>query len=287
MVFATDDERNGIMKKVYANVMIQNEATILPHVYNYWKDYPIDKWIFYDDCSIDNTVEVITDLFGNKAEVIENKDTSFSECRNRSAMLERSRVAGADFVLAIDADELLSSTVLKNWDILLNDLTKHDIQLYWYNVVDSVQKIRQDSMYLENFRTFFIPLESSQGFDMTQHKYHTPRTPQINLPQARSKALGVIHLQSINKRYYALKQLWYKHYEHKTWNHPIEYINARYDPVVNNLDFNEVATPREICEGITFDASIYDEIAKVKGYKEYILSNLTLGLVTFGEEYLK
>lgn len=287
MVFATRGERNDTMKKIYANVMIQNESTILPHVYNYWKNYPVDKWIFYDDCSTDNTVEVIKDLFGNKAEVIENKDANFSECRNRSAMLESSRSAGADFVLAIDADELLSSTVLEHWDVLLNELTKYDVQLYWYNVVDSVQKIRQDSMYLENFRTFFVPLKSSQGFDMTQHKYHTPRTPQINLPQARSKDFGVIHLQSINRRYYALKQLWYKHYEHKTWNHPIEYINARYDPVVNNLNFNEAVTPKEICDGITFDASIYDEIEKVKGYKEYILSNLTPSLITFGEEYLK
>ena len=141
-------------------------------------------------------------------------------------------------------------------------------------------------MYLSNYRTFLLPLKHTSKFDMTQYKYHTPRTPPVSLQKARCDDVGVIHLQSINKRYYALKQLWYKHYEHKTWNHPVNFINQRYDIVVNNLDFMEVETPLPIHSGIDFDAQIYEEIEKVKGYRDYILENYNEQLVTFGEEYL-
>ena len=272
--------------KIQANVMIQNEAIILPHVYEQWKTYPIDKWIFYDDNSQDDTVRVIKSLFGDKAEVIEGKDPEFSESRNRSAMLEYSRINRADFALCIDADELLSTSWLENWDYVANKNLELDMRYYWYNVVGSVKTMRQDPQYVDNHRAFMLPLNYTGKFDMRLHKYHTPRTPMVFLPEAFCKEVGVIHLQAINKRYYALKQLWYKHYEYHTWNHPVDYINARYDPVVNNMNFMEVETPDPICRGIDFDASVYDEIEESKGYRKYILENYNESLVTFGKQYL-
>lgn len=272
--------------KVYANVMIQNESIILPHVYKYWKDYPVDKWVFYDDNSSDDTVNVIRSLFKDKAVVFEGKRTEFNESHNRSYMLEFSRSDNADFVLSIDADELLSTSWVQNWDSVLQKNLEFDIEYYWYNLVDNINTIRQDPMYLSNYRTFLLPLKNTAKFDMTQFKYHTPRTPPVSLPKAKCDSVGVIHLQSINRRYYALKQLWYKHYEYKTWNHPVSFINSRYDPVVNNLNFMEQPTPLHINEGIEFNPSVYDEIEKTKGYKKYILENYNEHLVTFGEEYL-
>jgi hypothetical protein len=83
-----------------------------------------------------------------------------------------------------------------------------------------------------------------------------------------------------------LKQLWYKHYEYHTWNHPVNFINSRYDPVVNNLNFMEKPIPPHINEGIEFDPYVYDEIEKVKGYKRYIQKNKVSQLITFGKEYV-
>jgi len=271
------------MPKVFANVMIQNEALILPHVHKYWKDYPVDKWVFYNDCSTDNTLEVINDLFPDAA-VFDNTDPRFSETRNRGTMWEFSRHQEAEFVLAIDADELLSANLIDMWDDVLTK--SEDSQLYWYNVVGSMNEIRRDYNYLENYRTFFVPMASSLMFNPNDHMYHTPRTPRVTLPQTKRKDVGVIHLQAINKRYYALKQLWYKHYEVKTWNKNPHYVNQMYDGVVNNFNFNPQPIPQEILGDIEFDASIYDEIEKVKGYKDYILENLDKTLITFGEEYL-
>jgi glycosyltransferase involved in cell wall biosynthesis len=272
--------------KVQANVMIQNEALILPHVYEYWKDYPIDKWVFYDDNSSDNTAEVIKSLFKDKSFVFEGKRAEFNESHNRSQMLEFSRDSGADFVLSIDADELLSTSWLENWESVTQNSSRFDVEYYWYNVVGTVRKIRQDPMYRNNYRTFLLPMSKTGKFDMTQYKYHTPRTPPVELEKATCKDAGVIHLQSINTRYYALKQLWYKHYEYKTWNHSTEFINNRYDPVVNNLNFMEQDTPEYIYSGIEFDASVYDQMEETKGYRKFILENYNEELVTFGKEYL-
>ena len=219
--------------------------------------------------------------------VFESKEANFCESRNRSTMLEHSREAGADLVLAIDADELLSSNLLRKWEDVTNLCMVKDLQLYWFNVVGDINTIRQDPMYVDNYRTFFVSLRDCEKFDMSLYKYHTPRLPAINLPKVWTKDVGVIHLQSINKRFYALKQLWYKHYESVTWNHSDIHINSRYDPVINNLNFNEAQIPSEVVGDIEFDATIYDKIERSKRYLEFIKQNYRPELMTFGTEYVE
>ena len=99
----------------YANVMIKDEAILLPEVYKQWKNYPIDHWVFYNDNSSDNTEEVIRDLFGERATILNDKLEKFNESHNRSRMLEYSRDK-TEFVVCIDADELMSSDLLSNWE---------------------------------------------------------------------------------------------------------------------------------------------------------------------------
>ncbi|MBC8443072.1 MAG: glycosyltransferase family 2 protein [Proteobacteria bacterium] len=271
---------------VHANVMIKDEALLLPEVYKQWKDYPIDHWVFYNDNSSDNTEEVIRELFGKDATILNDKREEFSESHNRSRMLEYSRENMAEFVVSIDTDELMSSNLIKNWQDVLKESKKYDLQYFWYNVVDSLKKRRNDPLYQHNYRPFILPMEFTGKFDMSQYKYHTPRTPEVSLPRAQVRDVGFIHLQSINKKFYALKQLWYKHYEYVTWGHSIDFINNRYDPVVNKLDFQEVNTPEPVIENIEFDVTVYDEMEEHKGYKKFIEDNLVPELVTFGREYI-
>ena len=93
--------------KLFANVMIKDEAIILPHVYKYWKDYPVDKWVFYNDNSADNTEQVIKKLFGEKAIIFNDGLYYFNETHNRSRMLEYSREKDAEFIICINAVELM------------------------------------------------------------------------------------------------------------------------------------------------------------------------------------
>ena len=273
--------------KVHANVQIKDEEILLQEIAPIWKGYPIDKWVFYDDNSTDNTVEIIKDFFGEKAVILNDKLPKFNESHHRSRMLEFSRDTDANFVIAIDADELMSANMVKNFDSVMALSEKYHVQHYWFNVVGgTLNKLRQDPLYKQNFRTFILPLKHTGKFDLSLWQYHTPRVPPVNLRRAHMNVSGFIHLQAINRKFYALKQLWYKHYEYVEYNKTIADINARYDPVVNKLNFEEIETPLDIIEGITFNSAVYDELATLKGYEDYIKENQVKELITFGEEYV-
>ena len=228
--------------------MLKNEEDLLSEVLPIWINYPIDKFIFYDDNSTDNSVEIIESIIPRERYVILNdKLDHFNESHNRNSMLQFSREEKCDFVFSIDCDELLSSNLLKDINDVLKIYEKTNLYLFWYNVVNnSLGFYRNDPSYANNYRSFILPLKKTKNFDLNLFKYHTPRVPEIDLPVSGTKEYGIIHLQAINLKYYAIKQLWYKHYEYVTWGHEIDFINKRYDPVVNNLDFVSSSYSREL-----------------------------------------
>lgn len=271
--------------RVYANVMVKNEALLVDCLHKYWSNYPVDHWVFFDDKSTDGTDAVIEHKFGSSATILRSSDT-FNESANRSAMFEFSRESGADVVLSIDADELLSANILSGWDYAVNP----DANYYWYsfNCVESISKRRSDGSYggYNCCKNYFIPVKHAQPYDLSLARYHSPRMPRVSLPAVAYVNAGMIHLQSINRRFYALKQLWYKHFEYVNYGFTVDQINSRYDREVNNLDFYPCDIDPAIYNGIEFDPSLYDDIERVKGYRDYVLENRVDGLVTFGGEYL-
>lgn len=271
------------------NTQIKNEEDLLNILLPIWKEYPIDKFVFYDYNSTDNSVDIIHNHLPKNRFIILNDNVDiFNESYSRSRMFEYSREHNADFVFSIDADELLSSNFNNNFEQILQVYNNCNLLLYWFNVVDnSISNIRQDKSYIYNFKNIISPVKFCGKFDMSTWKYHSgSRTPPINLPVEITNEIGIIHLQAINRRFYALKQLWYKHFEFVHYKHSIEEINNRYDGVVNNLEFNPIETPANIIHNIVFDYTIYDIIEKKKGYLSFILENLNDKLVTFGREYV-
>lgn len=273
---------------VHFNTMVKDEEDLLEVVLPFWLKYPVDKFVFFNDNSTDNTAEVIKKHIPEERLHLINSDRkTFSESHNRSTMLEYSRKAGADYVLTVDCDELLSANFEGIFEDILQNYETTNFLLYWYNVVEgSVCNLRQDPSYVNNYRSFILPMKHTGYFDLSQWKYHTPRTPEVHLPVSVTHDIGVIHLQAINTEFYALKQLWYKHYEFVNYGHSVEYINQRYDPVVNNLEFNTVYTPEDIIKGIEIDPKVFNTILQKKKYKQYILDNYNEKLVTFGRQYL-
>ena len=272
--------------KVHANCQVKDEAILLEHVLPFWQEYPIDEFVFLNDNSSDNTVEVINDFLGEEATILSPVTKKFHEAKNRSTMLEYSRSKDADIVISIDADELLSASMLMHFDWLVEQALDIHIFLYQYNVVGSMNKIRQDPEYVTNYRDFIFPLKHTGTFDVSQDRYHTPRTPPITLPDSPVKECGFIHLQALNVKFYALKQLWYKVFEYKEYGKSVEEINAAYDKVVNGLDFCEIDTPKNIIGDWKFDASVFDKILEERKYVDYIKEHSVDGLITFGKEYL-
>lgn len=276
--------------KIHVNCQICAEEILLEKVLPFWDEYPVDKFVFLDDNSRDKTVEVITDHFGDDAVVIPGRQTLFHEAENRATMLAYSRANDADLVISLDADELLSDNFLNNWDSIVQRAMTKRLFIYQFNVVDSLHMIRQDPSYITNYRDFLFPMNHTGEFDMSLSQYHSPRTPPINLFSAQLDPSegGFIHLQSINRRFYALKQLWYKTFEHLAYGKSIEAINNAYDPVVNGLKFEEIGVPPGVI-GVEweFDPAVFDDIEKYRCYANYIRYNAPDGLLTFGQEYLK
>ena len=272
---------------VHANVVFKNEAILLKHLVEVWKHYPIDEWVFYDDRSTDESVEIVKTLPGIVTVINDHLDGPFHETYCRDRMLEYSRANGAEFVVALDADEFISTNALKEWDIFLEVHKQIDVEPFWYNLVNDVNHIRYDPMYVNNYKSFVMYVPETRSFkEYPQLNIHCTRNAPSNLPKVRTKKYGLMHLQSLNLKYYALKQLWYKHWEYTDLGLSVPQLNAKYDPVVNGLDLKPRPTPSEKVEGIDISADIFEELLEVKQYKKYILDHLVPELVTFGKEYL-
>lgn len=63
-------------------------------------------------------------------------------------------------------------------------------------------------------------------------------------------------------------------------------INAAYDPVVNNLQFDEVEVPGHVIGYDIVDPSVFDKLAEQRGYVDYIKKYSVPELITFGKEYI-
>lgn len=273
--------------KIQFNTLFKNESSIFECVLPIWKNYNIDKFVFYNDSSTDDSIDIIyKHLPKEKVVILNDNYEKFHEAHFRSRMLEYSRNDGADYVLTIDADELLTSNLATNLVKVCSMYDKQDILLYWYNCVESIDYYRTDPAYKENYRSFILPMKFTQKFNLDNYKYHTPRTPYVNLPKTTTDKFGVIHLQSIDRKYYAIKQLWYKHFEFVEYGHSIDEINKKYDFVINDLNFEKKEINKNLINNIVIDYSkIYDN-KKLEYYLQYINENLNKGLVTFGQEYL-
>jgi len=274
--------------KTAFNTMFKNEEKLLSQVLKIWKTYPIDLFIFYDDNSTDNSIDVIKQHLPEERFIVINDNLpEFNEGYQRQKMIDISRENNVDLVFCIDCDELLTSNIIYDWEYFIHIYDKKNMWLFWYNSVNgTLKQYRNDPHYASNYRCFVLPLKHCSNLNINDFKYHTPRTPHVNLPMEFTKEYGVIHLQSINKRFYAIKQLWYKHHEFVNYGHTVEFINGRYDGVVNNFHFYEQELEDKHIKGIDFDVEIFNELEKEKGYLDFIHKHYNKDLITFGEEYL-
>ena len=65
---------------VALNTMVKNEETMLKSVLPIWKKYDVDYYIFYDDNSTDDTVNVINSFLPeDKVIIINHNLPSFNE----------------------------------------------------------------------------------------------------------------------------------------------------------------------------------------------------------------
>ena len=138
------------MKKIYANVMIQNESTILPHVYNYWKNYPVDKWIFYDDCSTDNSLKILKKFKNIK--VVKNRIKKFKSAplNQIHGLCQLFKISKGDIIFLLDSDDEFK----KNKIVEINKIFKRNNKINF--VQDTpLETLHKKKKILRKKRHFF------------------------------------------------------------------------------------------------------------------------------------
>jgi hypothetical protein len=261
--------------------MVKDEAILLDAVLPIWSQYPIKQYIFYNDDSRDETVDIIKKHLGSRAEIINNNLQPFHESRNRHAMYLCS--LDADYILSLDADELVSANFFDRWDIL--EHAHPNLLFKAYNLTPIPGTYRTDPKYKNNyFRIWARP--DTIKFNLDASQYHSQRRLPSDQEGLNISEVGNLHLQSINPKFYVLKQLWYKHFEYVEYGKSIEKINKQYDGTVNKLKFNPEPLPEDIIGSLTFDPGIFDRLLTIKPYETYIRQHRNDALITFGHKFI-
>jgi hypothetical protein len=270
--------------------MVKNEEVLLDTILPIWKTYEVDKFVFFDDNSQDKSLEIIrSHIPEKKIKILNFENKNFNESRNRQLMLDYSKEDGAEYIAAIDCDELLSSNLAENLKNFLPHFNKNNIFLYWFNVINNnLSDIRNDGYYKNAYHLFLAHKNNLNNLNYKNFNYHSSwRMLPASSNFFITKEIGIIHLQAMNLKYYALKQLWYKHYEYKYYKYTPELINQRYDQNINYLNFELLKCSANIYKNLKINSEIFDKVLESKKYKKFILDNYEEKLITFGKEYLK
>jgi hypothetical protein len=190
--------------KTYANVLMKNEATLLQEVLKFWKEYPVDKFLFWNDNSTDNSVEVVSDILGDRAQILSpTAGTLFNEGKGRNILAQTSKDADVDLIFSLDCDELFSKSLIDHFNTFCEAAAKTHIAIRQCNVVNgSLNWMRMDPKYKQNYRYFVIPVKNMQMIPESHDGvHHIQRDPPVNLPKAYTDDIAFIHLQAINTKF--------------------------------------------------------------------------------------
>jgi len=146
---------------------MRNEALLLPDFLKHIDPF-IDEAFFFDDCSEDNTVEILR-AYPKTKEVLRNyfhnPDQSFVQTAQRKMLLENyrnSKDSGGWFIL-IEPDERINF----NFD-MLEEYDRQNIDMVYFRLFDAYITPEDQKPYegekLWNFRKYFGPEYRNIGF---------------------------------------------------------------------------------------------------------------------------
>ena len=186
---------------------VKNEAWILDRFIqcnSTWADYII----LADQGSTDDTRKIAARY--NNVILVENPDPTYSEESRQKLLLKHAReIPGPRFILALDADEILSANWMDSpeWESVLQAPPGTIIRMQWVNIWPD---FRHGWIHPKRIPFGFI----DDGSPHTGSPIHSPRVPLP--PEAPSLSLNdikVLHLQYTNWERMKSKQRWYQCWE--------------------------------------------------------------------------
>jgi hypothetical protein len=185
---------------------VKNEAWILDRFLkcaSLWADHIIVA----DQNSSDGSREIA--LRFPKVRLIRNEATRFSEPERVQVLLEESRkIPGPRLLIALDADEILTSNFLKSaeWQTMLDCRKGTLIRLDWANIFPGMTHY-----WLSEDRVFGL---MDDGSAYQGPVIHSPRVPlPVDAPSLALKEIKVLHYQYTDWDRMRSKQRWYQCWE--------------------------------------------------------------------------
>jgi uncharacterized phage-associated protein len=84
--------------KTYSITLVKDEAPLLKEVLPFWENYPIDKFLFWNDNCSDDSIDIIKKYLGNRCEIYNSDTLNLNESKGRNFLNKVARSEGADLI---------------------------------------------------------------------------------------------------------------------------------------------------------------------------------------------
>lgn len=243
--------------KIIVITPIKNESWILTNFLLSLKDFA-DIIILGDHNSTDESL-IIAKSF-SKVTIVTTPTSNFDEAARRNILLEKAREFGENnFILALDADEIISPSFLKlnRNEFLRNFYSGERLYVNRFNLIPG-----SFDYWVEKIGPIGF-IDDGSSLD-PQHLIHFSRVPETSSAKKYfDESLFIIHVQALNENRFFLKQSWYILWECIFNNHlSFLKIYRRYE-YLNNLSILKVGSlPRELQRYLESNGNVTSMLSK-------------------------
>jgi len=213
--------------KLVGLVPVRNERVMIAQCLKALSKYT-DAIVILDDCSTDETVDIIESLAQdcNVARIIKKDTWHRNEPGDKNKLLDAGRKIGGTHFIVIDADEILTANLLEN-NLLRNIVSKlqpgDTMSLCWIQLWRSIDHYRfDDSVWTWNYKPIIFADNGTASYNSGFiHTLPIPNGLKGRKFQLKGYKYGLLHFQFVNWRNLLIKQAWYRcleriRYIHKT-----------------------------------------------------------------------
>jgi hypothetical protein len=235
---------------IVQTTLTRNECFLIKEMLPQWSKYA-DGFVFYDDCSDDETVEFLEEnkdkynilsIIRGKRREIEKEITLETDIRG--ALFQEAKKY-TNYITCLDTDEYFDGDGTR--EDLKNILDQYPDQLIWFKWVQYTgrNEIRVDGPWRNNFKDRAgLYIDPDTKFEKTlRHSLHLPVPPRGSI-QAPLGKIFVSHIQWLDKRWVGVKQYFWKvtDYIDRHLHSENTYDASAYDASVNNFQWEYEAT---------------------------------------------
>lgn len=201
-----------------------------------------DELALLDHASTDRTLEImhqVSEEFPGRVSIHTWTDPLWAEMAQRQALLEDARAAGATHIAIVDADEVLTGTLLPTIrEQIERTHPRQILQLPWLQLRGSLNKYHTGGVWAEQWVSFAfqdspdLHWAARDGYDF--HHRHPMGRQLIPFRPEPFKRGGLMHLQMVDERRLRAKQALYLCTEVLRWpgRTPIPELQAQYNQAV-------------------------------------------------------